>query len=133
MHQGKELELIDGNTLSAKAVSATASLPAAKERYCYRDFKDNPSVTWIDGVRLLLCRGCAFEVKAMGNFLRANGLGYRAILVASPPEDILRDGNDDNDLPEDLEMSQEKGWGSSTRQTTYEDHGVGLGTSPDPA
>ncbi len=55
--------------------------PLGRERYCYRDFKDNPTETWIDGVRLLLCRGCAYDLKAVGNFLRTNGLGIRQILV----------------------------------------------------
>jgi len=54
-----------------------------KTRFCWKCFKDNPKEHFPDGTRLWLCGGCGYDLRTWTNFLRANGLGVRTILVNS--------------------------------------------------
>ena len=49
--------------------------------YCAKCFKDNPKLHYIDGVEVYLCGGCGYDLRTWTNFLRANGVGIRRIIV----------------------------------------------------
>ena len=51
-----------------------------KTRFCWKCFKDNPKEHFPDAVVIWLCGGCGYDLRTWTNFLRANGLGVRAIL-----------------------------------------------------
>ena len=49
--------------------------------FCARCFKDSPKLHYVDGQELYLCGGCGYDLRAWTNFLRANGVGIRRIIV----------------------------------------------------
>jgi len=49
--------------------------------YCAKCFKDSPKLHHVDGVELYLCGGCGYDLRTWTNFLRANGVGIRRIIV----------------------------------------------------
>ena len=56
------------------------------EDYCARCFKDSPKLHYVDGRELYLCGGCGYDLRAWTNFLKANGVGIRRILVVPEPD-----------------------------------------------
>jgi len=65
------------------------------EDYCARCFKDSPKLHYVDGQELYLCGGCGYDLRAWTNFLKANGVGIRRILVV--PETELEGREDGKD------------------------------------
>lgn len=54
--------------------------------FCARCFKDGPKLHYIDGQEVYLCGGCGYDLRSWTNFLKANGVGIRRILVAQVQE-----------------------------------------------
>jgi len=58
--------------------------------FCARCFKDSPKLHYVDGQELYLCGGCGYDLRAWTNFLKANAIGIRSIIihpVLEVPED----------------------------------------------
>jgi len=49
--------------------------------YCAKCFKDTPKAHFIDGVQVYLCGGCGYDLRTWTNFLRANSVGIRRIII----------------------------------------------------
>ncbi len=59
--------------------------------FCARCFKDAPKLHYVDGKELYLCGGCGYDLRAWTNFLRANGVGIRLILLPVEEREESRD------------------------------------------
>lgn len=61
----------------------TQTRVAGTERsdFCNRCFKDSPKLHYVDGQEIYLCGGCGYDLRAWTNFLKANGVQIRRIMV----------------------------------------------------
>ena len=76
-------------------VEQTRIRGTAVEDYCARCFKDTPKLHYVDGMEIYLCGGCGYDLRAWTNFLKANGVGIRRILVATEsPAEVRENGKE---------------------------------------
>jgi len=68
------------------------------EEHCWKCFKENRDIGFIDDKAINLCKGCLYVVKQMSQWLNAYGLGIRQVIAFSAEEaqdqieDLTRDG-----------------------------------------
>jgi len=58
--------------------------------FCAKCFKDSPKLHYIDTAELYLCGGCGYEIRAWRNFLRANGISLRGVLLPVEEREELK-------------------------------------------
>jgi len=51
------------------------------EAHCWKCFKENTDIGFIDGKAINLCKGCLYVVKQLSQWLNAYGLGIRQSLT----------------------------------------------------
>lgn len=62
------------------------------EAHCWKCFKVNADMTFLDGKAVNLCKGCIYVVKQFSQWLNAYGLGIREIIPMIP--DAIEEGKD---------------------------------------
>lgn len=56
------------------------------EAHCWKCFKENTDMSFLDGKPVNLCKGCLYVVKQFSQWLNAYGLGIREIVMTPVSE-----------------------------------------------